>query len=67
MNGISEYLELSALNSEMASAYLKDAEDECSTAVENLEDSLRLIIKLRHYSTTAEYNSHESLNFPDLA
>ena len=67
MNRIAGYLELSALNSEMASAYLKDAEDECSTAAENLEDSLRLITKLRYYSTTAEYNFNEPSNFPDRA
>jgi hypothetical protein len=54
MHEVAGYLELSALNSEIAAAYLKDAEDELSTVVDKLEDCLRLITQLRHQSTIAE-------------
>ena len=41
------YLEMSALNSELAEAYLKDADDELSTLIERLEDCLELVTELR--------------------
>ncbi|MFC1914260.1 hypothetical protein ACFLXF_03205 [Chloroflexota bacterium] len=60
MNEVAGHLELSALNSEIAEAYLKDAEDELSTVVDKLEDCLRLITKLRHQSVITEYSFNES-------
>lgn len=60
MDETTGYLELSALNSEIAAAYLKDAEDELATVVEKLEDSLRLVAKLRHHAAIAE----DSFNKP---
>ena len=60
MREVDGYLELSALNSEIAAAYLKDAEDDLSTAVDKLEDCLRLITKLRHQSTIVEHSFNES-------
>ena len=49
MREISGYLELSALNSEIAESYLKDAETELSDAVEKLEHCLKLMKQLREY------------------
>ena len=60
MHQVKGYLELSALNSEIAAAYLKDAEDELSAVVEKLENSLGLVKKLRRQSADTECNSSES-------
>ena len=60
MHEVHGYLELSALNSEIATAYLKDAEDELSAVVEKLEKSLRLVKELRHQSTMTECSFNES-------
>ena len=49
MREVSGYLELSALNSEVAESYLKDAETELSIAVEKLEHCLKLMKQLREY------------------
>ena len=65
MNEITGYLELAALNSEIAVAYLKDAEDEFSTVVEKLEDCLRLITKLRNQPVITEHSLKESSNLDD--
>jgi len=51
MHEVHGYLELSALNSEIAAAYLKDAEEELSAVVEKLEKSLGLVRELRYQST----------------
>ena len=60
MHEVDGYLELSALNSEIAAAYLKDAEDELSAVVEKLEKSLGLVKELRYQSSIDESNSGES-------
>jgi len=47
MREVAGRLELAALNSELATAYLKDAEDELSTVVQRLEKCLALIEELQ--------------------
>ena len=49
MHEVNGYLELAALNSELAEAYLNDAENELSTVLEKLEGCQELITELRQY------------------
>ena len=65
MHEVTGYLELASLNSEIAAAYLKDAEDGFSTVVDKLEDCLGLITKLRNQPVIAEYGLRESSNLAD--
>ena len=41
MEKVEGYLELAKLNSELAEAYLQDAEDQLATAISKLEAALR--------------------------
>lgn len=51
MKKVTGYLELSALNSGLAYAYLKDAEDEFAAIADNLEECLESVRALkRRYS-----------------
>jgi len=47
MHEVTGYLELAALNSELAEANLKDTEEELHTVVKELDNCLELIIRLR--------------------
>ena len=58
MREIQGYLDLAALNSEIAQAYLKDAEDELSIAVEKLEACLESVTKLRQSESIFHNRQH---------
>ena len=58
MHEIQGYLDLAALNSEIAQAYLKDAEDELRTVVEKLEACLESITQLRQYEPISHNRQH---------
>jgi hypothetical protein len=53
MSEIDGYLDLAMLNSEIAEAYLKDAEDELHTTVEKLESCLGLMMSLNRYGAVS--------------
>ena len=55
MDDITGYLEMASLNLEIASAYLKDAEGEIASVMEDLENCLILITKLRYHCWVAKY------------
>ncbi|MFC1918152.1 hypothetical protein ACFLXH_05835 [Chloroflexota bacterium] len=49
MDEVMGYSELASLNSELAEAYLKDAENDLFLTIEKLESRLKLMKELRKY------------------
>jgi hypothetical protein len=62
MREVAGRLELAALNSELATAYLKDAEDELSTVVQRLEKCLALIEELQQGESLSESGKRPDMN-----
>ena len=59
MHRVTGNLELAALNSDLAVAYLDDAAEECSAIVDRLEDCLASVRELRRSIMTAEYGGED--------